>query len=82
MSKNKQLERAVSVEIWGSALGAIFGDSWILMLALGGLSHQLHVPRLALAYWSCVLIVIVGIAILPQGIRSAAYLRWIAERTK
>lgn len=55
----------------------LFFDAWIIMLALGGLAHRLHTPRLSLDYFTCVLINVLAIAFIPQGIGVANYLKQI-----
>lgn len=44
-----------------SESGNFFVRVWFLMLALGGLGHQLHLPKLFLSYWTCALIVVVAL---------------------
>lgn len=69
-----------SLESFGSTLASPFADGWVLMLALGGISHINHLPRLALSYWTCVLIVVIAIAILPQTFRTNALLERIVKK--
>lgn len=70
-------EKDAGKDVFSSLIPALFFDAWILMLALGGISHRQHIPHLALDYFTCLLINIVAVAILPQGIRTAAYLKQI-----
>jgi hypothetical protein len=58
---------------------ASFVDATIFMLALGGLSHQLHQPRLALAYWSCWLITVICSALFDNGIATSIQLDYITR---
>lgn len=65
-----------------------FFDAWILMLALGGLSHQLHIPRLAISYWSAWLVMIVSICLIPGSeypvriAKPSSLEKWAEERKK
>lgn len=56
-----------------------FFDAWILMLALGGISSQLHIPRLAIGYWPSLLIIIASIVLFYQGYQTNARLKQIAK---
>lgn len=49
-------------------------DPWILMLALGALSHRLQRPELALSFWVSLLLVIAVQSISPGGIT-----KWVIE---
>lgn len=43
-------------------------DPFILMLALGGLSHQLNKPQIAIGFWPCLLLVIAIQSISPSHV--------------
>lgn len=60
--------------------GGLFFDAWIIMLALGALAEREHWPRIALGYFSVLLINIIAIAVLPQGLRLAAFSRQILRK--
>lgn len=65
-----KLDKEVAKKTLRNIVGSLIGDSWILMLCLGALSHRLGIPRLALDYLTCVLIVTIGIAMIPQSFRT------------
>lgn len=75
--KRTAIEKRADKEIMLNIYLAPFFDAWVIMMCLGGLSHQQHLPRLALSYWSCLLIIVISIAILPQNWRTSAYLKQI-----
>lgn len=63
-----------------------FSDAFILMLVLGGLAHQLHIPQLAVGYWTAWLIMAVSICVLPGNeypvriANAGRFERWAEER--
>lgn len=44
----------------------LFVDAWILMLCSGGLSHQLSLSRLAISYWSTLLVVVISVCLFAR----------------
>lgn len=79
MSLKKLSEEKMTAEIFTSfILGSIF-DAFVVMLALGGLSHQLHKPHLALAYASCWLIVVIAYALFDNGIGTTVRLDYLVR---
>jgi hypothetical protein len=62
----KKFYDKVSSEAAIAQVSSRFVDGWIIMLALGGLSHQLNIPTLAIGYWSCVLIQLIATAVMPS----------------
>ena len=77
MSMKTNQETGPNIEAIIGQTASAFFDGYIAMLALGNLSHQLDVPQLALSYWSCALIQIIAIALLPQVFYTNAYLKQI-----
>lgn len=75
----KKFYNKVSSEAAIAQFSSPFVDGWIIMLALGGLSHQLNIPSLAIGYWSCVLIQLIAIAILPSTFTITSYVRNLAK---
>lgn len=67
MQKYRPYKRGeTSLQIFIAQLMSPFIDGFVLMLALGGLSHQLHKPHIAIAYWSCVLIALAAMCVFPS----------------
>lgn len=79
MSKKKLSEDKLQGEIFLGYIGSLFADSWIAMMALGGLAHHLHKPNLAIGYTTAMLITIVLWAWTDSGISTAIRLDYIAR---
>jgi hypothetical protein len=79
MSLKKLSEEKMTAEIFIAYIAGSIVDSYIVMLALGGLSHQLHKPSLALAYWSCWLIVVIAYALFDNGIGTTVRLDYLTR---
>lgn len=72
-----KLDAGVSTEVFLKMTFYPLFDGWVLMLILGVLSQQMAVPRLAIGYWTAVLIVLLSIALIPQNYHNDAYLKRI-----
>lgn len=61
---------------WLATIGAFFVVTWITMLSVGALGHQLHQPELyQFGYWTVALVKIAA-----SGIVKASYVtKWIGE---
>jgi hypothetical protein len=63
--KKEKIEN-IRLSSFGQQLFNVIGDAWILMLCLGALSKNVQLP-INLSYSSCLLIVIISIALIPQN---------------
>lgn len=72
-----KLDTEVTIEVLFKSVFELFFNSWLLMLALHLLSGHLEIPRLAIGYWTAVLIVLLSIALIPQNYHNDAYLKRI-----
>lgn len=77
MSKRDEL--SAGTETFVNYAFNAFVCGWFIMLILGALAHQLQIPRLAIAYWSAVLIELLAEILFSPGATINPYLRKIVR---
>lgn len=75
----KKLDNDLAMASLGRIVLEPFVDAWVLMLVLGGISHQTG-WHTAISYWVAFLLCHAALALIPYGTQSAVYLKAIAEK--
>lgn len=79
MSKHSRDSDKADLQVVRNYIFAAFIGGWFLMIVIGALGHQLHLPRLFIGYWTAVLIEILTEYIFSQGSTVGPYLRTLID---